>query len=168
MIVVKDAMVLIHLAKTSLLGTSCEYFEDVVIPEKIQEETVGEGKRKNYPDAVLIKELIKEGKITTVDIQEKELIERAKKFNIQGGEAEALALYWERDADFLATDDDNVRSKKTILGINIIGTLSILIKLFKADKVDRERIAESLETLKDVGWFSAAVLDKVRMEVGIR
>ncbi len=168
MIVVKDAMVLIHLAKTSLLGTSCEFFGEVVIPEKIQEETVGKGKEENYPDAVLIEELIEEGNITTVEIEKEGLIERAKKFNIQGGEAEALALYWERDADFLATDDDNVRSKKTILGINMIGTLSILTELFKADKVDRERIAESLEILKEVGWFSAAVLDKVRMEVGIR
>ncbi len=166
-IIVKDAMVLIHLTKTSLIDESCKFFEDVLIPEKVFEETVEKGKEKNYPDAILIEEMIEEDKISVADIQEDELIERAKEFNIQGGEAEAVALYWERDADFLATDDDNVRKKDTLLEIEVIGTLSILLKLYESDKIDEDKVAESVNVLKEVGWFSSAVLDKIKMEVGI-
>lgn len=50
------------------------------------------------------------------------MIAKANAFNIQRGEAEAVALYWQEEADLLATDDDNVRRKKDALRIKTIGT----------------------------------------------
>lgn len=165
--IVKDAMVLIHMAKLSLLKTSCDFFGDVIIPSKVREETVVKGKEKGFPDAVLIEEIIEDGSIQVIEVGEERLIERANEFNIQGGEAEAVALYWEKDADFLATDDDNVRSKKALLELNIIGTLSILLKLFKKEKIGATKLERSLDTLREIGWFSSAVLDRAAMEAGI-
>lgn len=167
MLVVKDSMVLIHLAKTSILETSCEFFEDVIIPRKIWKETVKTGGKKNYPDAALIGKMIEKDRIDVIDVEEKELIERARKFNIQGGEAEAVALYWEKNADILATDDDNVRSKAAHLDLDLIGTLPILVNMFRADRIGKEKVARSLDILQDIGWFSSAVLDKTKMEVGL-
>ncbi|MFW6196593.1 MAG: hypothetical protein ACOC5D_04570 [Thermoplasmatota archaeon] len=167
MLVVKDSMILIHLAKTSVLEDSCKFFEEVIIPRKVWKETVEIGKKRKYPDAILIEELIEKDRIDIVDVEEKELIDRARKFNIQGGEAEAVALYWEKDADILATDDDNVRSKSALLNLNLVGTLPILVKMFRADKVSEEKVARSLDILQDIGWFSTAVLDKTRVEVGL-
>lgn len=160
-------MVLIHLAKISVLENSCEFFEEVIIPRKIWKETVEIGREKKYPDAALIDEMIKKDKIDVVDVEEKEFIDRAKKFNIQGGEAEAVALYWEKEADILATDDDNVRSKAAHLDLDLIGTPPILVKMFRADRINRGKVARSLDLLQDIGWFSSAVLDKTRMEVGL-
>ncbi len=167
MLVDKDSMILIHLAKISVLETSCGFFEEVIIPRKVWKETVEVGRKKNYPEAALIEEMIEKDGIDVVDVEERDLIDRANKFNIQGGEAEAVALYWERDADILATDDDNVRSKAVHLGLNLIGTLPVLVKIFKADKIDEDKVEHSLDLLEDIGWFSNAVLDKTRMEVGL-
>ncbi len=167
MLVVKDSMILIHLAKTSILESSCEFFEEVMIPRKVWKETVEIGKKEKYPDAALIEELIEVDMIDVVEVQEQDLIDRARKFNIQGGEAEAVAVYWEKDADILATDDDNVRSKAELLNLDLIGTLPILVKMFRDDRISKDKIARSLDILQDIGWFSSAVLDKTRMEVGL-
>ena len=62
MLVVKDATVLIHLAKISLLGKSCEYFRNVFIPELAHQE-VQRGLLAGHADATLISEAVKEKRI---------------------------------------------------------------------------------------------------------
>src|SRR3989344_8422884 len=126
MLVVKDAMVLIHLSNMMLLEKSCKYFGAVIIPPLIKEEvTTGD-----YPDVHIAVDLIKRGVLSIKDVRNKILIKKANEFNIQGGEAEAVALYWQEQAELLATDDDNVRKKRNSLGLQIIGTPAILLQLF--------------------------------------
>ena len=50
---VKDSMVLIHLAKITLLEKSCNLFK-VMIPSLVYEETIIDGKRLFKEDALLI------------------------------------------------------------------------------------------------------------------
>jgi len=91
--IVKDSMILIHLAKLTLLESSCRYFKEVVIPRKVFDEIL-EGKERGFADAKIIEDIINMKKIQVLEIKNKNLIERANQFNIQRGEAEALALYW--------------------------------------------------------------------------
>lgn len=58
MIVVKDSMILIHLAKMHILTDSCQHFGEVIIPTKVYEETVINGKKKGHPDALIIEQTI--------------------------------------------------------------------------------------------------------------
>lgn len=167
MLVVKDAMVLIHLTKISLLKDTSEFLKEVIVPEKVKIETVDAGKKENYSDAILIEETIEQDYIEVLKVNEEELIERANKFNIYGGEAEAVALYWEKEADFIATDDDNVRKKEQLLDLRIIGTPAILLRLYESNKIKDTKLESSLYELKEIGWFSNSVLDKIRMEAGI-
>ena len=109
--IVKDAMVLIHLAKITLLEKSCEYFREVIMPLMVYDEII-KGKDKGYGDVIIIENLIKMNKIKINKIKDETLMQKAREFNIYRGEAEALALYWQENADILATDDDNVRKKK--------------------------------------------------------
>ncbi|MBS3138841.1 hypothetical protein J4207_03995 [Candidatus Woesearchaeota archaeon] len=161
MLVVKDAMVLIHLSKMLLIEKSCKYFGAVIIPLLIEKEvTTGA-----YPDVHFVVDLIKRGVLTVKDVKNKNLIRKANEFNIQGGEAEAVALYWQEQADLLATDDDNVRKKKDILGLQIIGTPAILLQLFKEKVINKTETYDALNILKKTGWFSSIVFDKIRMEV---
>jgi len=162
---VKDAMVLIHLSKISLLGKICDIFE-VMIPELVYSETVEEGKKRKYPDAALIEEMIEEEKIRVKRVNKDEMVERAVNFNIQGGEAEAVALYWQENADLLATDDDNVRKKKDILDLKLIGTPALILRLYQEERIDKKKFKSSLERLRDIGWFSNSVIDKVLLEGG--
>jgi predicted nucleic acid-binding protein len=157
-------MVLIHLAKISLLEKSCDHFRNIMIPDEVYGEVL-KGEPKGYEDIIVIKGLIEKDKIKVKNIRNKKLMEKANSFNIFRGEAEALALYWQEKADLLATDDDNVRKKKLILNINLIGTPAIILKLFRSKSIDRKKFIQSINELRKIGWFHQAVLDKLLMEV---
>lgn len=161
--IVKDAMVVIHLAKLTLLRKSCEYFEQVAIPKEVYNEIMA-GEQQGHPDAKTIIELVKMKHIQVKDLEGNSLIKRAKEFSIQRGEAEAIALYWQEKADYLATDDDNVRKKSILLDIKIIGTPVIILKLYKEQVIGKDKFMESLAELKKIGWFSNAVIDTILME----
>lgn len=163
MLIVKDAMVLIHLAKISLLEKSCGYFKDVITPRLVYEEVM-EGLSKGYADAKVVENLANERKLRVVRVKDTALVKKANEFNIQGGEAEAVALYWQEKAEMLATDDDNVRKKAILIGVRIIGTLPILLKLKLAKLVDDEKFKECISELRKIGWFGDAILDKALME----
>jgi len=162
--IVKDSMILIHLAKLTLLESSCRYFKEVVIPRKVFDEIL-EGKERGFADAKIIEDIINMKKIQVLEIKNKNLIERANQFNIQRGEAEALALYWQEEADYLATDDDNVRKKSFLLNIKIIGTPAIILKLYKERIISKDKTIDSLDRLRKIGWFSNIIIDKILMEV---
>ncbi len=150
----------IHLSKLTLLEKSCELFGTVFMPERVHEETVKKGKEEGYEDAVLIGEIVEKDLIEIRKVHDEELIERANRFNIQAGEAEAVALYWQEEADILATDDDNVRGKRVILELNLIGTPAIILKLLESGIVSGRKFRESLDSLREIGWFSNIVIDR--------
>ncbi len=164
MIIIKDAMVLIHLAKLSILEKSCVYFKKVLIPQAVHQEIL-EGKEKSLSDAPIILGLVKNKKIIIKKVKDNNLIKKANQFNIQRGEAEAVALYWQEKANIIATDDDNVRKKKILLDINVIGTPVIILKLLKEKIIDENKAEQCISELRKIGWFSSAVLDKMLMEV---
>jgi len=153
-------MIIIHLAKASVLEDSCDYFKTVAIPQKVRDEVI----KGDYAEIEKIKRLINNKKIIVKSITNKALINKANEFNIQRGEAEAVALYWEMKADLLATDDSNVRKKKEILDINVIGTPSILLDLLLQGKIEKSRLERAIKLLKKSAWFSNTVWDKIQME----
>ena len=162
--IVKDAMVLIHLAKITVLRISCDFFRKVAIPKRVYNE-IEKGKEKGHEDINLIEELIMAGKIQVKQIKKNKLLNKANQYNIQRGEAEAVALYWQEKADYLATDDDNIRRKAILLNLTVIGTPSILTSLFKNKLISKKKYYESINELKKIGWFSPQVIDKMKQEV---
>lgn len=162
--IVKDSMVIIHLAKITLLEKSCECFKKVIIPIAVYREII-KGKEKGFEDIKIIEELIAKNKIELKEVKNKRLVEKAQDYNIQRGEAEVVALYWEERADYIATDDDHVRKKAPILNLTIIGTPAIIISLYKKQKITREKYLQSINELKKIGWFTNQIIDKMKMEV---
>lgn len=158
---VKDAMVLIHLAKLTLLEKSCEAFGKVMIPELVYKEAVSGG--KGAEDSLLIGSLIRKGRIEVKKAKES-LVKRLAELNIHGGEAESVALYWGAKAGFIASDDSNVIRKRDILGISLIGTPAIVLHLYRQNLIGREKVRMSVRKLREMGWFSGTVLDKILLE----
>ncbi len=157
-------MVLINLAKITILEKSCDYFKNVIISPEVFDETVGMGKKKGFEDALIIESIIKNKKIQIKEIKNKKQIKMINQFNIYHGEAESLILYKQEKTDFLISDDSNLRKKKEIINANIIGSLSVILKLKKENKITKDKFTESIEKMRKIGWFSNAILDKVRME----
>ena len=162
--IIKDSMVLIHLAKISILESSCDYFKKVLISELVHNEVL-KGKEKGFSDVPIMLELIKQKKIIIKKARDKDLIKKLNQFNIQGGEAETIALYWKEKAGLIATDDDNVRKKKALLNIRVVGTPVIVLKLYKKKIISKDKLEQCVSELRNIGWFSNAVLDKILMEV---
>lgn len=161
--IVKDAMTIIHLAKITLLEKSCDYFKNVMVPESVYSETIR--MEDKYPETNIIKNLVERNKMKIHKVTNKNLMEKANQYNIQGGEAEAIALYWQEKADFIATDDDNVRKKSVLLNLNVIGTPAIIFGIYKKKMIDKKKFVDSLSELRKIGWFSNAIIDKLLLEV---
>ena len=162
--IIKDSMVVIHLAKITILEKSREYFGKVSIAEKVYREILA-GKERGFSDVNIVEDLINKNKIKVQKVIKNNLLEKAKEYNLQGGEGESVALYWQEEADYLASDDDNVRKKNTILNLNIIGTPAILLYLYQNKLIEKEKFMTSVSELKKIGWFSNAVIDKLAMEI---
>ena len=161
--IVKDSMVVIHLAKITLLEASCERFKPVLIPEEVHREIL-QGKKKGYEDVKIIEELITAGKLAVKSVRDRKLFKRAAEFNVQGGEGEALALYWQEKADYLASDDDSLRKKVVLLDLRLIGTPAIILKLYQERRIEKSKLQSSLQALRRIGWFSNAVIDRILLE----
>ncbi len=160
---VSDAMVVIHLAKLTLLQTSCEQFKPVVVPEAVHRELLA-GKAKGSADVGVIEELFNAGTLRVKRVRNATLLKRAGAFNVQRGEAEALALYWQEEADYLASDDDTLRKRRTLLNVQLIGTPAIILALYRKNLLNKGKLAASLQALRKIGWFSNTVIDKILME----
>ncbi len=162
--VIKDSMVLINLAKINLLEKSCDYFKNVFIPIEVFNESVVKGKEKNLEEDYIIENLIKNKKIEIKNVKDKKLIKMSNEFNIYRGEAECLELYKQEKADLIISDDNNLRKKKKILETKIIGSLAVVLKLKRVNMIDHVKFRNSIEKMREIGWFSNALLDKVLME----
>jgi predicted nucleic acid-binding protein len=94
-------------------------FKDVIVPEKVFDEIIGPGKPETEKIAAWAK-----GKVQKAA---KEQMQQALNFSLDAGESEAIALFWERSADFLLIDEQKGRRIATQHGIKVIGTLGILV-----------------------------------------
>ena len=65
----------------------------------------------------------------------------------------------------MASDDDNVRNRKEMLELRMIGTPSIIVALYKGKCINAEKAMESLNRLRKIGWFSSHIIDKISQEV---
>ncbi len=165
MIVVKDSMVLIHLAKMQVLTYSCQYFGDVIIPTKVYEETVINGKKKGHPDALIIQQTINSNLIKIKEINNKDNVDNLRLFGLHLGEAEAVALYFQEKAQFLATDDDTCRKNRIILGINIIGSPAIILMLLRKALITRNKAIDCISALETIGWFDTEVRHEMKRQI---
>ena len=165
LLVIKDSMILIHLAKMSVLKSACEFFRKVLIPQKVFEETVLQGKEKEYPDAIIIENLIKENLIIVKKIKNKEKVNSIQKYGLGPGEAEAVLLYHRENADFLFTDDDVCRKYRGILNVNILGTPAIIIILFRNKVIAYSKAIESINLLSEIGWFENELIFELKQKI---
>jgi predicted nucleic acid-binding protein len=119
MIIVCDASPLIALSLCDKLDLLDTLFKEVVIPEMVYKEVSREGK----PEAGKIAAWAR-GKVQKAG---KQTLVQAVNLSLDAGESEAIALYWERLADFLLIDEQRGRRIAVQSGIKIIGTLGILL-----------------------------------------
>jgi predicted nucleic acid-binding protein len=119
MIIVCDASPLIALSLCDNLHLLDTLFQEVAVPETVYKEVSREGK----PEADKIAAWA-QGKIQKAGNQP---LFQVVNLSLDAGESEAIALYWEKSAEFLLIDEQRGRRIAAQSGIKIIGTLGILL-----------------------------------------
>lgn len=148
MIIVSDSCSLILLEKADLLETLANKNE-LIIPNRVFEEAVEEGLKRNFMDAAKISQLIKNKKIAVKEVFEK------KDFPISlgSGEKEAIELFYQENADRIIADDKKVLNLCGILKIPYLTVHSVLLGLFEKGLLDKEKAKRSLEILNREGRY---------------
>ena len=165
MLIVKDSMILIHLALGGVLKETCIMFGQVIIPNTVHKEVVEIGKKAGHADALLVEKLEYERYIQVVAVHETKLMNELEKYGLRGGELEVVTLYFQEKADLIASNDDKVRKLRLILNLNLVSSPEIVFMLVKNGDISKSKAVECLLEFKKIGWFSNHVIDSIIAEV---
>ncbi|MBE8540546.1 hypothetical protein [Geoglobus acetivorans] len=154
---VSNAGPLIHLAKIGKLHLLKEIFGKILIPQTVKLEVVDRGKERGEPDAFLIESMdwirvVKDP--SGADI----LSDRA---GIHFGEACAIILARSLGVPVLL-DDSDARKFALGLGLEVVGSLGVIIKAIKENLISKNEGLADLEKLANVMWINVGVYGKAR------
>ena len=161
--IVSNAGPLIHLTKIGRLNLLKELFKSVVIPNTVKIEVVDRGKEKGAADAFLIENEVGKWIVAEEDINDR-VKEIAKRAGIEMGEA--IAIMFAKEKGFPALIDDSAARRFAIgLGLEVIGSIGVLIKATKAGIITKEEALDGLEKLAKVMWLSVDVYEDARKTI---
>ncbi len=156
-LVVSNSSILIHLSRINRLKLLKEIFGRIVIPKAVYEECVVEGK----PGADEI------GSSNWIEVREvKDVhLKRVLQMFLDEGEAEAIVLAIESNADLILLDEAEARKIAKSLGLRVTGTIGILLKAKKLGLI--KRLKEEIDALRKTGfWISEKLIYKILQEAG--
>jgi len=135
MILIADSSALVALSIVNKLDVLEKLFGQVYVPRAVYDEIRKENKAESSNLAHYCKDRV-------LDIQ------ASANFNISlgKGESESIVLYTEQNADFLLCDDKKAKKFAQSFGLNVIGSLGILLKAKEAKLIDE--IAPLIEILR--------------------
>ena len=155
---------LIHLAMIGRLDLLESLFGWVVIPRTVKIEVVGQGKEEGMADAFLVEGEIENRWIVVEDNIDGGAKGLADSAGIESGEAEAIMLA--RSERCLVLLDDLAGRRFAIgLGLEVTGSIGVLVRAVKVGLMSRDEGLEALEKLARVMWLSVGVYGDVRKVV---
>ena len=150
MIVVSDTSPLTSLLRIGREHLLCELYGSVIIPAAVEREL-----RCSHSDLPAFLKIITP--------QDKAAVERLAR-EIDLGEAEAITVAKEREADALLIDDKRGRRVALREGVPIVGLLGVLIVARKKNLIDSLRqVIEELEDKADFRLASELKLQALRV-----
>lgn len=145
MIVVSNASPLINLARIGRLLLLRDLYGQLTIPEAVWNEVVIEG--KDQPGASEIEAATWIRRKVATDNQLVRILQQ----DLDDGEAEAIALAVEEEADLLLMDERIGRESANHLGLRYVGLVGVLVEA-KSKALVRE-IKPLLDALRDIAGF---------------
>lgn len=145
MIVVSDASPLAALSFIRQLDILQELYGTVLVPEAVWREVVIMGADRPGRDAVRRAEWIERR-----TVQNRQFV-LALLQDLDPGEAEAIALAVESEADLLLMDERLGRQKAQYLGLNVIGVIGVLIEAKRRGII--VAVKPHIDQLRDVAGF---------------
>ncbi len=160
--IVSNSGPLIHLAKVGRIKLLKDIFGEVIIPHEVKLEVVDRGKDEGMGDAFLIESEIENGWIVTDKNNDHKVKEIAESAGIDIGEASAIMLARRMKCPVLI-DDLAARRFAAGLGLEVIGSIGVLIRSAKLQKISKREAFEALDKLARVMWLSVDIYEDARM-----
>lgn len=162
--IVSNSGPLIHLARIDRLKLLKELFGKVIIPLEVKLEVVDRGKDEGMADAFLIEIEIENGWIEIDQSDKSTVKEIAESAGIDIGEAAAIMLARRRKLPVLI-DDLAPRRFAAGLGLEVAGSIGVLIKSGRLHKISKGDALEALDKLARVMWLSIDVYEDARKTI---
>ena len=157
LIVVSNSSVIIALARICRLDLLEKLFGKIIVPEAVWREATVEGKPGR-------EKVLRAGFIRVEEVRDRKLATLLKEL-VDDGEAEAITLALEVDADILLIDEHEARNLAKKLGLQIMGTLGVLA-LAKHRGLIPE-VKPIVDRLMESGfWVSRRILERFLKELG--
>jgi predicted nucleic acid-binding protein len=118
---------------------------------------------KGREETPYLKNLIQEGQIEVLTAKNPR--QRRKlmvDFNIDEGEAEALLLALQKEAELIATDDKNAIRAFKLLKIDFVTAIGFLIRAVEKKLIKRDEALFKLEKLRVFGRYSLPIIDNAK------
>ncbi len=162
--IVSNSGPLIHLAKIGRLRLLKELFGEVIIPYEVKFEIVDRGKDEGIADAFLIEDEINNGWIKINPGNNNKVKEVADRVGIDVGEVSAIMIAGRRKCPVLI-DDLAARRFAIGLGLEVIGSIGVLLRSAKVQKISKSEALESLDKLARVMWLSIDIYEDARKAI---
>lgn len=160
MIVISDTTPIISLLKINQLELLHHLFGEVQVPDAVYEELISNAKFQKEAEKILRTEYIK--KVVVEDKKSVTLLRRAT--GLDAGESEAIILSDEIKADLLLMDELKGRQVAKQMGLNIMGTVGILMTSFDEELLSADEIEKCIDVLRSNGRHISEKLYEQLME----
>lgn len=160
MIVISDTTPIISLLKINHLELLHHLFGEVQVPDAVCEELISNVKFQKEAEKILRAEYVK--KVVVEDKKSVTLLRRAT--GLDAGESEAIILSDEIKADLLLMDELKGRQVAKQMGLNIMGTVGILMTAFDEELLLAEEIEQCIDVLRSNGRHISEKLYEQLME----
>jgi hypothetical protein len=120
------------LAKLGLLDLLHRLYGQVRFPTAVFTEVVRRGGERGYSDAFLVQMAIQQRKLGVVEVNDSDLPSDIATLPLDVGEKQALYLAQSDKADLVLFDDEKVREEAKARGLNVKGTLGVIIQAYHA------------------------------------
>jgi predicted nucleic acid-binding protein len=157
MIIIADSSPLISLATIDKLELLEDYFDEVYVPMAVYKEVSAYDKPFSQKLKIYL-----ENKVLDVKNQYMVSVLNEK---IDLGEAEAITLAFEKNADFIILDDLKARKTAIRNGLNVIGTLGLLLEAKKEGKISNLKELIKTFTENDIR-LSEQLIKNILIEAG--
>lgn len=160
MSIVSNASPLINLARIGRLDLLRQLYGELSIPEAVWHEVVVQGTGQPGADEVKAATWIKRQAVTN------QALVRALQQELDAGEAEAIALALEVEAELLLMDEHLGRETARHLGLRYTGLIGVLIEARRKGLIGA--VKPLLDALRDIAGFrvSDALYERVLQDEG--
>ncbi len=151
------------LAKLNRLDLLAKLYDQVEIPKAVYREVVTQGLALGAPDAQVVQLFWENQKWPIIEVSGQLLSDFQPRVVLDAGETEVLALTAENPGALFLLDDDLARQEARRLGVEVKGTLGVMVQAFRRGVLtfeETELLIQLIAARPDI-WIGARLCEGV-------